>query len=112
MNLTAPMQPSTATAENQATIAKLRSSKDRYILVFWCLLLLLAFRYAIAGNTKSSGVNPIAPHIDTKSPKNGMAAATSVMRAIYMEVQTSRTSLFRSEERLVGVSLDSSLSSK
>lgn len=80
MNLTAPMQPNTATTENQEAIAKLRSCIERRSLVF--LGILPTFKYATAGKTKSSGVNPIAPQMDTKSPKKGMAAAIRVIRTM------------------------------
>jgi hypothetical protein len=40
------------------------------------------FKYAMAGKTKSNGVNPMAPHMDTKSPKKGIAAAMRVIRTM------------------------------
>ena len=80
MNLTAPMQPKTATTENQAAIPRLRNISEWATVVF--LGVLPAFRYAKAGKMKSSGVNPIAPQIETKSPKKGMAAEMSVIRTM------------------------------
>lgn len=77
MNLTAPMQPITATAENHVAI---RMLKKKIGVEFFGNF--PAFKCANTGNTKSSGVNPMAPHMDTKSPKNGMAAATSVITAM------------------------------
>jgi hypothetical protein len=35
-------------------------------------------------------VKPTAPQIDTKSPKNGIAAETTVIAAMYAEVYVSR----------------------
>ena len=74
------MQPNTATTENQVAIARLRSSIERRSFVFFGIL--PAFKYATEGKTKSSGVNPIAPQMDTKSPKKGMAAAIRVTRTM------------------------------
>lgn len=75
MNLTAPIQPITATAENHMAITMFNITIGLELFGN-----LLAFKCANTGNTKSSGVNPMAPHMATKSPKNGMAAATSVIR--------------------------------
>lgn len=84
MDLTAPIQPKTATIENQVAIKMFNSFIKIPSLEF--LAMLPALRYAKAGNTKSKGVNPIAPQMDTKSPKNGTAAAIRVTRLMYMEV--------------------------
>lgn len=87
MNLTAPMQPRIATIENQVAIKIFNGFIKRPSLEF--LVIFPALRYAKAGNTKSRGVNPIAPQIDTKSPKNGIAAAIRVTRTMYKEVKVS-----------------------
>lgn len=88
MNLTAPMQPKIATIENQEAIKTFNGRIKRPSLEF--LAIFPALRYAKAGNTKSRGVNPIAPQMDTKSPKKGIAAAIRVTRVMYMEVKESR----------------------
>lgn len=88
MNLTAPMQPKIATIENQVAIKIFTDLIKRASLE--CLAILPTLRYAKAGKTKSRGVNPIAPQMDTKSPKNGIAAAIRVTRTMYMEVKESR----------------------
>lgn len=80
MNLTAPMQPSIATKENQIAMAMLIICTRSFSLPF--LGILPDFRKPKAGKTKSRGVNPIAPQMETKSPKNGMAAAVRVIKAI------------------------------
>lgn len=80
MNLTAPMQPKIATTENQVAIDMLKSRNKK--LHTGLLGIFPAFRYAIAGNTKSSGVKPTAPHMATKSPKKGIAAAMRVITVI------------------------------
>jgi hypothetical protein len=74
------MQPNTATTENQVAIAKLRSCTDMRSSMFFGIL--PDFKYAMAGKTKSNGVNPMAPHMDTKSPKKGIAAAMRVIRTM------------------------------
>ncbi|KAL0003568.1 hypothetical protein SO802_017349 [Lithocarpus litseifolius] len=74
------MQPNTAMTENQVAIAKLRSCIERRYLV--SLGILPTFKYTTEGKTKSSGVNPIAPKMYTKSPKKGTAAAIRVIRAM------------------------------
>lgn len=76
MNLTAPIQPNTATIENQMAIAMFSNSTGNLSFVFDGIL--PAFICAKTGNTKSNGVKPIAPQIETKSPKKGMAEATNV----------------------------------
>ncbi|MFS7930686.1 hypothetical protein Hanom_Chr04g00347191 [Helianthus anomalus] len=98
MNLTAPMQPITATAENQVAITIFRITMGLEFLGIFP-----AFKCAKTGNTKSSGVNPMAPQMDTKSPKNGMAAATKVIKPMYIEVNTSRRKWFLIEVCLLGV---------
>lgn len=87
MDLTAPMQPKIATIENHIAIKILSGFIKRPSLEF--LTMFPALRYAKAGNTKSKGVNPIAPQMETKSPKKGIAAAISVTRIMYMEVNKS-----------------------
>ena len=72
INWTAPMQPNTARTENQVAIAKLRSCIERRHLA--SLGIHPTFKYTTEGKTKSGGVNPIAPQMDTKSPKKGTAA--------------------------------------
>lgn len=109
MNFTAPMQPNTATTENQVAIARLRIISEYRIFV--SLGAFPAFMYAKTGKTKSSGVKPIAPQIATKSPKKGMAAAIRVIRAMYIEVNRRRIIWFRIGKLLV-VLFDSILSSK
>ena len=52
--------------------------------------IVLVLRSANAGSTKSKGVNPTAPQTDTKSPKKGIAAETSVITAMYADVYVSR----------------------
>lgn len=111
MNLTAPMQPKIATIENQIAIKTFNGRIKRPTLEL--LAVLLALRCAKAGNTKSKGVKPIAPQMDTKSPKNGMAAAIRVTRTMYMEVKISRASRFLKRKWLVDLlELDATLSSK
>lgn len=78
MNLIAPMQPNNATTENQTEIETLRICIATRSFLFFKVLPDL--RKAKDGNTKSSGVKPIAPQMATKSPKNGIAAAIRVMR--------------------------------
>lgn len=90
MNLTAPMQPKIATIENQEAIKTFNGRIKRPSLEFLVLAIFPALRYAKVGNTKSRGVNPIAPQMDTKSPKKGIAAAIRVTRVMYMEVKESR----------------------
>lgn len=99
MNLTAPMQPKTATIENQVAIKIFNGRIKRPSLEL--LAVLPALRYAKTGNTKSKGVNPIAPQIDTKSPKKGIAAAIRVTRTMYMEVKISRARRFLRENWLL-----------
>lgn len=71
------MQPKTATRENSAAMKKLATLTRRLKLEFLCIF--PAIKKAKAGNTKSKGVNPIAPQMATKSPKNGIAAEIRVM---------------------------------
>jgi len=90
MDLTAPMQPKIATTENQVAIKIFNGFIKRPSFEF--LDMFPALRYAKAGNTKSKGVNPIAPQMDTKSPKKGIAAAIRVTRIMYVEVKKSLVS--------------------
>ncbi|RZS22255.1 hypothetical protein BHM03_00054999 [Ensete ventricosum] len=76
MNLTAPMLPTTATMENHAAMVRCSTCITRRSLAF--LGILPALRKAKAGKTKSKGVNPIAPQMDTKSPKKGIEAKASL----------------------------------
>lgn len=92
MSLTAPMQPKIATNEKQVAIKIFNGRRKGPSLEL--LGALPALRYAKAGNTKSKGVNPIAPQMDTKSPKKGTAAAIRVTRTMYMEVKISRVRRF------------------
>lgn len=103
------MHPKIATAENHIATARLRNKIGNRRLAF--LWILPAFIYAKTGNTKSSGVNPIAPQIATKSPKKGIAAATSVIRLMYTEVSTNRRKYIRRGKRAF-VLLDNTPSSK
>jgi len=96
MNLTAPMQPNIATNENQ--VANKIFNGRRKVPSLESLAVLGALRYAKAGNTKSKGVNPIAPQMETKSPKKGIAAAIRVTRTMYMEVKISRVRRFFKEK--------------
>jgi len=84
----APMHASTPMIENKTATAALST------FTAYCdprlSGSLLVFRSANPGSTKSRGVNPTAPQIDTKSPKNGIAAETRVITAMYAEVYISR----------------------
>lgn len=88
IDLIAPMHASTPIIEKKMATAE-PSTFTAYRNP-WLSGSLLVFRNANAGSTKSRGVNPTAPQIDTKSPKNGIAAETSVIAAMYAEVYKSR----------------------
>ena len=87
INLMAPMEPIIATHE-QTNIMEIFNPQVKSIFG------LLTTKQAIDGITKSRGVNPMAPHKATKSPKKGIAHAINVINTIQIVVIINRFIMF------------------